>query len=155
MSTESTPDPLGITDPRRQAADTIRAYEYQIWQSVSRWVTLKFDEELYLEKAEDFDVVGEGVAETTQVKDTSRSGSITLNSASVVEAISNFWAHQQKNPNYRILFRLLTTSPRGMEKASPFAGLKGLDYWDRVRVPQRTFNVLIDAVSEWQSAGEA
>lgn len=133
MSTDITPDPLGIADPRRQAADTIRGYEYQIWQSVSRWVTLKPDEELYLEKAEDFDVVGEGVAETTQVKDTSRSGSITLNSASVVEAISNFWAHQQKNPNYRILFRLLTTSPRGMEKASPFDGLKGLDYWDRCK----------------------
>lgn len=133
MGTDSTPEPLGITDPRRQAADTIRAYEYQIWQSVSRWVTLKPGEELYLEKAEDFDVVGEGVAETTQVKDTSRSGGMTLNSASVVEAISNFWAHQQKNPNYRILFRLLTTSPRGMEKANPFDGVKGLDYWDRCK----------------------
>jgi hypothetical protein len=155
MSTDSTLDPLGITNPRRQAADTIRAYEYQIWQSVSKWVTLKPGEELFLEKAEDFDVVGEGVAETTQVKDTSRSGSITLNSASVVEAISNFWAHQQKNPNYRILFRLLTTSPRGMEKANPFDGVKGLDYWDRCKGPGADLKPLRDYLARSDALPES
>jgi hypothetical protein len=144
MSADLTPEPLSVADPRRQAADIIRGYEYQIWQSVSRWVTLKPGEELYLEKAEDFDVVREGVAETTQVKDTSRSGSITLNSSSVVEAISNFWAHQQKNTSYRILFRLLTTSPRGMERDKPFDGVKGLDYWDRCKGPSTNLKPLRD-----------
>jgi hypothetical protein len=147
MSTDSTPEPLGITDPRRQAADTIRAYEYQIWQSVSRWVTLKPGEVLFLEKAEDFDVVGEGWAETTQVKDTSRSGAITLNSAGVLEGISNFWAHQQKNPNFRILFRYLTTSPRGMERSNPFDGVKGLDYWDRCKGPNTDLKPLRDLLA--------
>lgn len=147
MSTDSTPDPLGITDPRRQAADTIRAYEYQIWQSVSRWVSLNPKEVLFLEKAEDFDVIGEGTAETIQVKDTSRSGKITLNSASVLEAISNFWTHQQKNPNYHILFRYLTTSPRGMEKSEPFDGVRGLDYWDRCKGPNANIQPLRDLLA--------
>src|ERR1044072_1412116 len=147
MSTDSTPEPLGITDPRRQAADTIRAYEYQIWQSVSRWVTLKPGEVLFLEKAEDFDVVGEGWAVTIQVKDTSRSGAITLNSAGVLEAISNFWAHQQKNPDYRILFRYLTTSPRGTERSNPFDGVKGLDYWDRSKGPNTDLKPLRDLLA--------
>jgi tetratricopeptide (TPR) repeat protein len=147
MSTDSTLNPLDITNPRRQAADTIRAYEYQIWQSVSRWVTLKPGEELFLEKAEDFDVIGEGAAETIQVKDTSRSGSITLNSESVIEAITNFWAHQRKNPNHHILFRLLTTSPRGMEKLNPFGGVKGLDYWDRCKGSTTPLKPLRDLLS--------
>ena len=134
MSTNSSKSgPLDITNPRRQATDPIRAYEYQIWQSVLRWVTLKPDEVLFLEKAEDFDVISEKGAETVQVKDTFRSGSITLNSTSVIEAISNFWQHQRKNPNYLVRFKFLTTSPRGMEKSNPFNGVKGLDYWDQCK----------------------
>jgi hypothetical protein len=126
-------DPLFITNPRRQATDTIRGYEYQIWQSVFRWVTLKPDEVLFLETAEDFDVISEDVAETNQIKDTSGSGNVTLNSASVLDAISSFWAHRGRNPNYLIRFKFLTTSARGMEKSNPFNGVKGLDYWDRCK----------------------
>jgi tetratricopeptide (TPR) repeat protein len=126
-------NPLNITNPKRQASDSIRAYEYQIWQSVLRWVTLKPGEILFLEKAEDFDVINERGAETIQVKDTARSGSITLNTASVIEAISNFWNHQLKNPNYFVRFKFITTSPRGTEKLNPFNGIKGLDYWDQCK----------------------
>ncbi|HEY0321402.1 MAG TPA: hypothetical protein VGC66_10630 [Pyrinomonadaceae bacterium] len=166
MSTEHPQlNPLDITNPRRQAHDPIRAYEYQIWQSVFRWVTLKPNEVLFLEKAEDFDVVSEDVAETTQVKDTARSGSVTLNSEGVIEAISNFWKLQQKNPNY-IRFKFLTTSSRGMEKSNPFDGAKGLDYWDRCKAPDtdlrplREFLVEKDALPEdlrqfiWSSSDE-
>jgi hypothetical protein len=127
MSTEHLQlNPLDIANPRRQAHDPIRAYDYQIWQSVFRWVTLKLNEVLFLEKAEDFDVVSEEVAETTQVKDTARSGSVTLNSESVIEAISNYWKHQQKNPTHLIRFKFLTTSSRGMERINPFNGVKVL-----------------------------
>jgi tetratricopeptide (TPR) repeat protein len=146
-------NPLEITNPKRQANDPIRAYEYQIWQSVFRWITLKPNEVLFLEKAEDFDVVSADVAETTQVKDTARSGSVTLNSEGAIEAISNFWIHQQKNPNY-IRFKFLTTSSRGMEKSNPFNGIKGLDYWDICKRantdlnPLRDFLVLKSALPE-------
>lgn len=133
MNGESQRDPLDVSNPRRQATDTIRGYEYQIWQSVFRWVTLKPNEILFLEKAEDFDVTSDGEAETTQVKDTMRSGNVTLNSPSVLDAISNFWRHQKQNPNYFIRFRLLTTSARGLEQSNPFSGVKGLDYWDRCK----------------------
>jgi tetratricopeptide (TPR) repeat protein len=154
MSTEHPQlNPLDIANPRRQAHDPIRAYEYQMWQSVFRWVTLKPNEVLFLEKAEDFDVISADVAETTQVKDTARSGSVTLNSEGAIEAISNFWIHQQKNPNH-IQFKFLTTSSRGMEKSNPFNGIKGLDYWDRCKradtdlKPLRDFLVGKDALPE-------
>ena len=45
-----------ITDPRRQASDSIRGYVYQIYQSVFAWITLKNLQALVLEGAEDFDV---------------------------------------------------------------------------------------------------
>jgi hypothetical protein len=125
--------PLEVSNPKRQATDTIRGYEYQIWQSVLRWVTLKADETLFLEMAEDFDVTQDGTTETTQVKDTARSGSVTLNSPAAIESISNFWKHQQTNPNEIVRFRLLTTSTRGFERSNPFNGVKGLDYWDRCK----------------------
>lgn len=133
MDYESSNLPLEVSNPKRQATDTIRAYEYQIWQSVFRWITLKPNEILFLEKAEDFDVTSEAEAQTTQVKDTLRSGSVTLNSQSVVEALTNFWTHQRYNPNYSIRFTLLTTSARGLEQSNPFGGIKGLDYWDRCK----------------------
>lgn len=109
-----------------------------------RWITLKPKEVLFLEKAEDFDVIGEGGAETTQVKDAIHSGNITLNSLGVIEAIANFWRHQQKNPNYLIRFKFLTTSARGMERPAVFSGIKGLDYWDRCKSPNADLRPLRD-----------
>jgi hypothetical protein len=73
-------------DPRRQAVPSLKGYAYQIWHSVYRWITLGKDDVLYLEGAEDLDVLGPEKAEAIQVKDTKRSGSITLRSQDVLEA---------------------------------------------------------------------
>jgi tetratricopeptide (TPR) repeat protein len=148
---ESQPQPL-LSDTKRQAIPPLRGFEYQIWQSVLQWVTLKPGQALFLEGAEDFDLVNAGHAETVQVKDTAGSGTVSLNSGSVVQAIAHFWEHQTNNPSFVIYFRFLTTSKRGMEQSSSFGNVRGLDHWDRCKRPHsglaelRTFLLTKDAL---------
>jgi hypothetical protein len=126
------------SDTKRQAIPSLRGFEYQIWQSVLQWVTLKPEQVLFLERAEDFDLVSTGHAETVQVKDTAASGTVTLNSSAVIEAIAHFWEHQINNPSHVVIFRFLTTSGRGMEQSNSFGGVRGLDHWDRCKHPDST-----------------
>lgn len=75
-------------DPKRQAIASIEGYTYQIWQSIYKWITLKENEVLFLEGAEDYDVIGPEGAKTVQVKSTQ--SSFTLRSKKILEAINNF-----------------------------------------------------------------
>jgi hypothetical protein len=45
-------------EPERHATAAIGGILYQIWQSVLAWISLETSEILYLEGAEDFDVIG-------------------------------------------------------------------------------------------------
>ena len=75
--TETTIQPL-IADPKHQANDSLRGYRYQILHSVHAWLSLADDEILYLEGAEDFDIVSPETTTVVQVKDAQRN--ITLDS---------------------------------------------------------------------------
>src|SRR5438309_11513894 len=97
-------DPLQ-SDTKRQAIPPLRGFEYQIWQSVLQWITLRPDQVLFLEGAEDFDLISAGHAETVQVKDTAASGTVTLNSGSIIQAIAHSWEHQSENPSHVVHFR--------------------------------------------------
>ena len=57
-------------DPKRQATDSLRGYLYQIWHSVNAWLDLADDEVLYLEGAEDFDILSNDIDTAVQVKNT-------------------------------------------------------------------------------------
>jgi tetratricopeptide (TPR) repeat protein len=120
-------------DPRRVAVPTLNGYSFQIWHSIHRWVTLKHGEVLFLEGAEDIDILGPGGAETIQVGETRASGPITLGSPKVLAAIAHYWEHQEKNSELILFLRFLTTSERTQERADPFDGMRGLDYWDSAR----------------------
>lgn len=121
-------------DPARQAHDTIRGYIYQILRSILVWLDLDDDEQLFLEGAEDLDRIDGDDALTEQVKDTIGSGNITLRTASVIDAINNFWMHRIRNPDVTIRFRYVTTSGIGVELGAPFgAGRGGLDLWNTLR----------------------
>ncbi len=96
---------LEVVNTKRQAIPPLRGYDYQVWQSLFRWINLGEGEVLFLEGAEDVDVLRGDEAETVQVKETARSGSVTLASANVLEAIGHFWEHQKNNPNYVVRFR--------------------------------------------------
>ena len=121
------------SSPRRQAVATLKGYSYQIWQSLFRWFDLGPNQELFLEGAEDIDLLGPGEAETIQVKAISKP--ITLRSNDVIESINNFWEHKQANAKTDITFRLLTTASRATENTNLFGGEKGLDVWDRAKTP--------------------
>jgi hypothetical protein len=117
-----------VADPKRQAIGPQRGYGYQAWQSVYQWITLKGDETLFLEGGEDIDLLNAREATTIQVKDTA--AVVTLNRNDVLKAIGHFWEHQENNPQRKIWFHFLTTSPRGLEKEKPFGEDQGLDHWD-------------------------
>jgi hypothetical protein len=118
-------------DQRRQAIPTLKGYSYQIWQSLYRWVTLKEDEVLFLEGAEDVDILGPAErAETVQIKETAGSGPVTLRSKDVVDAIIHYWEHRKNNPEVLVRFRFLTTAGRGMERPNHFGEVTGIDHWD-------------------------
>ena len=117
-----------VNDPAREAAASMRGYWAQVWRSVLVWMDLGDTERLYLEGAEDIDRISGLAGETIQVKDVS--GTITLRSKDVIEAIDNAWAHQQRNPRHTIRFRFLTTAGIGVEQGSPFGtGIGGLRLW--------------------------
>lgn len=126
------------SDPARQAHDTFRGYIYQILRSIVVWLDLGDEEHLYLEGAEDLDRIDGDNALTEQVKDTVGSGNVTLRTASVVDAINNFWTHRTRNPDATIRFRYVTTSGAGVEQGAPFgAGRGGIELWNSLRTDTR------------------
>ncbi len=117
-------------NPQRQANDALRGYVYQIWHSVHAWISLTEDEILYLEGAEDFDLVSDDTATAVQVKDTQHN--ITLRSQEVNDAITHYWELQAKHPDLSVKFRFLTRSRIGAERGNPFGkGRMGLQVWSR------------------------
>lgn len=127
MTSDTRSAPL-TADTRRQAIDSLRGYDYQIWRSVEAWTKLGAGQLLYLEGAEDFDLVDEnGETSTSQIKNSGKN--ISLGSNDVREAIENFWAHVERNPDRPIRMRFVTRGDVGSEKGDPFQGVKGIDLW--------------------------
>ena len=117
-------------NPDRQANDSLRGYRYQILHSVNAWLDLAEDEILYLEGAEDLDILSNDAATAVQVKDTQHN--VTLRSQEVKDAINNYWELRANNPDSRVKFRLLTRSKIGTEQGNPFGtGKPGLQVWSR------------------------
>ena len=119
----------------RQAIHAIRGYEYQILAATLAWVDLEENGQIYLEVAEDYAHVVGGHIEAVQVKATRGSGTVTLNTPAVLDAIESFVDLTARNPNCRVQLRYLTTSPIGLEKSieDRLGGMSGLVYWQRVR----------------------
>jgi len=115
-------------DPRRQAVSSTRGDVYQVWLSIDAWLRLTDpDEVIYLEGAEDFDVVRPDVATTVQVKQSV--GTISLGTAKAREALENFWTLSCKEIHRKIDFHFLTTSSVAKEQDGDFGGAKGIELW--------------------------
>lgn len=115
-------------DPRRQAVSSIHGTVYQALWSIDAWLRLaSADEVIYLEGAEDFDVVRADDAITVQVKQ--HTGSISLGNAKAHEALENFWALSSKEPTRHVDLHYLTTSSVAMEQDASFGGLNGIEAW--------------------------
>ena len=100
-------------------------------QSIYRWINLSDEELLFLEGAEDFDIIKEDEAIAVQIKATKKK--ITLRDKNVIAAINNYWVIRNKNKSYNTHYIYLTTSEIGVEKGDPFGGDRaGLYIWNNI-----------------------
>ena len=129
-------DIIPESDPARQAVDALRGYAYQALATVLAWLDIGEKDRLYLEVAEDYAKIAEGALRVAQVKDTKRSGSVTLNSVSVRKAVAAFVDLAERNSDIRVELRFITTSKIGKEKtvSDRPAGIAGLEYWRKAAV---------------------
>lgn len=115
-------------DSRRQAVPSIRGIVYQAWCSIDSWLRISDGNEvIYLEGAEDFDVVRENDARAVQVRNTA--SPISLGSSKALNALKNFWALSLREFQRTIEYHYVTTSQIALEKDSDFDGFTGIEYW--------------------------
>ena len=115
----------------RQAVASLRGYAYQVAAAALAWFDLDASGRLYLEVAEDYATVAQQSLDAVQVKDTAESGSVTLNTEAVREAINAFVTLAVNNNDRQVQLRYFTTSPIGTEQKTSDrpAGVAGLRYW--------------------------
>jgi len=101
-------------DEAREAIHALGGYVYQIYETALAWLELGHEELLLLEVAEDFAIVAKDALEAVQVKRTKNP--VTINSKDIVESINSFVDLQQKNPDFNVRLRHLTTSKMTKEK---------------------------------------
>ncbi len=122
-------------DPKREAVDSLRGYAYQTMAAALAWIDIGEHNRIYLEVAEDYaEIVGQALKlKAVQVKDTKKSGSVTLNSKSVCNAVTAFVDLVKQNPDMQIEYHFFTTSEIGKERpvAKSPGGMAGLEYWQK------------------------
>lgn len=120
-------------DTERQAISSLGGYTYQVAVATLAWIDLNETGRLYLEVAEDYATVAGQALNAVQVKDTAGSGSVTLTTSSVRDAIEAFVDLVARNRDREVRLRFLTTSPIGAERklVDRPAGEAGLNYWRR------------------------
>ena len=128
---------------RRDASASLAGYVYQLWHSVYAWLRIGDTEILYLEGAEDYDVVhADDAADTAQVKNSPRP--ITLNSPDVVSALDNYLEIRDKNTGRDVNYRFITRATVGKENGDPFGpGRRGIEVWNRIRRQPKDAKALV------------
>ncbi len=118
----------------RDAWSTIRGFVYQVDLTILRWLHLKDNEILELEKGEDIDVITKDLQEKEisrelgQVK--YRDSKISLNQELTLEVLFNFFVHKQNNPTEIFLFRFITNAKYTVERPALFLdGKAGIEAW--------------------------
>jgi hypothetical protein len=129
----STIDTPPVGDVERQAVASLGGYAYQVAVAALAWLDVDETGRIYLEVAEDYATVVHQSLKATQVKDTAGSGSVTLNTEAVRNAVDSFVRLTTNNNDHRVQLRYLTTSPIGTEQkiSDRPGGLAGLVYWRR------------------------
>jgi len=92
-------------DVERQAVASLRGYAYQVAAAALAWLDLDNNGKVYLEVAEDYATVAQHSLDAVQVKDTAESGSVTLNTEAVREAINAFVTLAASNKDRHVQLR--------------------------------------------------
>jgi tetratricopeptide (TPR) repeat protein len=116
----------------RQADAVLRAFRYQLAQSLATWLDLSQGEELWLEVSEDFTRQSADLQVDVQVKSSTaeRLPRYSLRSADVQSALLRFWKDSAEglDPRPRLIF--LAHGTVAKEQGLPFPGdAPGLTYW--------------------------
>jgi hypothetical protein len=151
-----------VSDPLRDASDVIAGFVFQIDLTIQRWLELKDDEILELERGEDLDVIqlaGEDVPETRILEQMKRrsTSSISLKSADALTAVAHFCEHRKNNPSVRLRFRFLTTGALAKEQAWKRPGT-AISTWQSIQREQLTDddqNEALDGIREFLSTCSA
>jgi hypothetical protein len=126
----------------RDAWAPIRGYVYQVDSTILRWVMLKENEALELERGEDIDIIApaiwkeRGASQRVLEQIKCLDGSITLRSRAALESLARFHEHRQTNQRgaLDLLFRFSTTALPAHEKpAGPLTFTPGVLLWERAR----------------------
>jgi hypothetical protein len=138
-----------VSNPKRDASASIAGIVYQVDVTIVRWLSLRTNELLELERGEDIDVVREGAPNSAvrtleQVK--RRSPKLTLRSADALSALACFCEHRQVNPDQRLRFKFITTSELGEEQHWPLGG-SAIEFWQSLRAGDLTDPELTEALS--------
>lgn len=117
-------------DVVRQAINAIRGFAYQLYATALGWTRIGPNETLLVEVADDYAVLAESALTLVPIKDNAASGSVTLRSKGVVDALNAFWRFKQSNPTLQVTLSYLTTATPGFEADVAFPGnLAGLVFW--------------------------
>lgn len=121
----------------RDAWSTLRGFVYQVDLTILRWMNLKEDQILELEKWEDIDIVSKNIKqnevsrELEQVK--YREVSISLNQEAALELLLNFFLHKRNNPDQKLIFRYVTNANYAIERPALFpSGQGGIEVWTKL-----------------------
>jgi hypothetical protein len=124
----------------RDAWATIRGYVYQVDLTIDRWIDLKDNDLLELERGEDIDIVSEAITSTgsqrnrilEQIKH--RDKNITLRSSEAIEAMVSFYDHLQNNTGKKLMFRFITNTKISTERPALFHDkVAGISVWEKLR----------------------
>jgi hypothetical protein len=131
FSPGSPSDTVPAGEVERQAIASLRGYTYQVAAAALAWLDLDNRGKVYLEVAEDYATIAHHSLDAVQVKDTAESGSVTLNTEAVREAINAYVTLAARNKDRSVQLRYLTTSPIGTEQkiSDRPGGEAGLRYW--------------------------
>lgn len=125
----------------RDAWASIRGFVYQVDATVDRWLELKTNEVLELERGEDIDTIQQEIEDDSseercelleQVK--VRENNLTLRSESALSALASFYEHKTVNPQIQFQFRYMTNAEVGKERnLSALADTPLITAWQDIR----------------------
>jgi hypothetical protein len=121
----------------RDAWSVFRGYGYQINITILRWINLKDNDLLELERGEDIDIVQRDICRQTISRELEQikfhDSNISLNRTEIIEILFNFFTHLQNNHDQNLLFRYVTNSTYTFERPAIFPqGMTGIEVWQEL-----------------------
>lgn len=124
---------------KNDAWATIRGFVYQVDVTIDRWLELKSNEILELERGEDIDKIQQAVDTANPDNSTElleqvkvREANLTLRSTSALSALALFYEHTVNNKTLNLKFRYLTNARIVKERSLPAVKVPILSAWQGI-----------------------